>query len=71
MTLATAMEQSYLNTSQTFQTTNLAEKNALIQKVVTILGFGRKIHLLVKGFADYGKHVALVTKRSSRIRFTN
>ena len=68
MTLATVMEQSYLNTSQTFQTTNLAGKNALIQKVVTILGFGRKIY---QGFADYGKHVALVTKRTSAIRFTN
>ena len=68
MTLATVMEQSYLNTNQTFQTTNLAEKNALIQKVVTILGFGRNI---CRGFADYGKHVALVTKPTSAIRFTN
>ena len=71
MTLVTVMEQSYLNTSQTFQTMNLAEKNVLIQKAVTILGFGRKMHQLVKGFADYGKHVALVTKQSSAIRFTN
>ena len=64
------MEPLYLNTSQIFRTTNLAAKNALIQKGVTTLGFGNRINI-TRGIADYGINVALVTKQIGAIRFTN